>query len=96
MAELKFKQHGRQKDGVMDYKILFCSEVQKDIEDIRQVYHYVKERNFTLEGAKERIKADRGVDNEKFAIIKRLKFAKSELEKIYRELDEITKEDTNK
>lgn len=31
---------------------------KKDVENIRLIYHYVKEKGFTLQGAREKLKAD--------------------------------------
>jgi DNA-binding transcriptional MerR regulator len=48
-----------------------------DIESIRMVYHLVKEKGYTLQGAKEIIKADKGKVKDKFEMIKSLEKVKS-------------------
>lgn len=62
---------------------LFTSE---DIENFKIIYNLVKERGFTLEGAKQKLKRnfDTVVDNRK--IISRLEAVKAELVKIKNQL----------
>lgn len=45
---------------------------KEDIEDIRIIYHYVKERGFTLSGAKDFIKLDKKKNLEKIEAIESL------------------------
>lgn len=45
----------------------------KDIEDLQVVYHLVKEKGFTLEGAKEHLKHEAHNTRERIQIIKSLK-----------------------
>ncbi|MFL5729948.1 MAG: MerR family transcriptional regulator [Cytophagaceae bacterium] len=48
-----------------------------DIESIRMVYHLVKEKGYTLQGAKEIIKADKVKVKDKFEMIRSLEKVKS-------------------
>ena len=58
-----------------------------DIEAIRVVYHFVKERGMTLSGAREAMKREKGNPNKKTELIDRLKFVRDELQAINRELN---------
>jgi len=51
----------------------------QDIKNIKMIYHLVKERGFTLEGAKTYLKNDQGKIFDKLDIISRLEFIKNEL-----------------
>ncbi|MDX2301228.1 MAG: MerR family transcriptional regulator [Microscillaceae bacterium] len=42
---------------------------QRDIEDLRLIYHLVKEKGFTLEGAKEHLRLEAQSTREKLALI---------------------------
>lgn len=57
---------------------------QEDIKNLKLIYHLVKERGFTLEGAKNKLKTKTVKDN--YAIISKLQNIKSELLKIKEEL----------
>ena len=58
-----------------------------DIEQVRQVYHLVKERGMTLQGARDMIKRDKGgVVNRDIEVIERLKSIRSELQAIGKNL----------
>lgn len=58
-----------------------------DIEQVRLVYHLVKERGMTLQGARDMIKRDKGGDtNRKVEVIDRLKDIRSQLQAIGRDL----------
>lgn len=59
---------------------------QQDVKNFELIYHLVKERGFTLEGAKEqlKIKPKEAVDN--LEIIKRLEYIKETLISIKNEL----------
>ena len=46
---------------------------KKDIENIDIIFHLVKERGFTLEGAKRKIKENKNETNDNVLIIKKLK-----------------------
>jgi len=47
-----------------------------DIENIRMVYHLVKEKGYTLQGAKEIIKSDKGKVKDNFEMIRSLEKVK--------------------
>lgn len=52
----------------------------QNIEQIRQIYHLVKERGFTLNGAKQEIEALKKKTEEKKKVVKRLNNLKNFLE----------------
>lgn len=58
----------------------------EDIKNLQFIYHLVKERGFTLEGAKTHLKEKRQKTLDNFAIIRKLEFLKSELQKIKNKL----------
>jgi len=64
---------------------------EEDIESIRLVYHLVKEKGLTLEGAKKKLKDNKEnvIHNEK--IVDRLKFIRSELLTLMEELTDAEK-----
>jgi len=51
----------------------------EDIKNLKLIYHLVKERGFTLEGAKIHLKGNQQKTLDKFEIITKLKTIKSEL-----------------
>lgn len=53
---------------------------QKDIDNFRIVYHLVKERGFTLEGAKRELEVHKERIKQKFVILDNLKRLKAHLE----------------
>ena len=53
-----------------------------DIQYLKLIYHLVKERGFTLEGAKIHLKEEKQKTLSKFEIIDKLQFVKAELLKI--------------
>jgi len=53
---------------------------KKDIEDFRIIYHLVKEKGFTLEGAKKEIDQNKERIKQKFKIIENLKEIKTYFE----------------
>lgn len=56
---------------------------QKDIENLRLIVHYVKEKGYTLQGAKEKLKKGTPeFDNVKLGVIERLKSIRSQLQDI--------------
>ena len=55
---------------------------QEDIKNIEFIYHLVKERGFTLEGAKIHLKENKHKTFENFEIIRKLETIKTELLKI--------------
>lgn len=59
----------------------------KDIENLKVIYHLVKEKGYTLEGAKEVLKSQNKL-NKKVEILSRLEHVKSELQKLKELLDE--------
>lgn len=65
---------------------------KEDIEDIRLVYHLVKEKGMTLRGAKERLKQGRRGVEASAEVLTSLKNIRSELEKMRRELDEMLRD----
>jgi DNA-binding transcriptional MerR regulator len=46
---------------------------KEDIHNVKLIYHLVKEKGFTLQGAKEMLKSDAHTVNEKMALIESLK-----------------------
>ena len=54
----------------------------QDIKNLQLIYHLVKERGFTLEGAKTHLKEDKQKTLSNFEIIQKLERVKSELVKI--------------
>ena len=59
-----------------------------DIEQVRLVYHLVKERGMTLQGARDMMKRDKsGGVNRQIEAIERLKSIRNELQSISRELN---------
>ncbi|WP_166965952.1 MerR family transcriptional regulator [Yeosuana marina] len=58
----------------------------EDIKNLQFIYHLVKERGFTLEGAKTHLKEEKKESLENFEIIHKLESIKSQLIKIKNEL----------
>ncbi len=54
----------------------------QDIKNLQLIYHLVKERGFTLEGAKTHLKENKQKTLDNFEIIKKLERVKTELIKI--------------
>ena len=54
----------------------------KDVKNLELIYYLVKERGFTLEGAKIHLKENRQKTLDRFEIIRKLEAVKSELHKI--------------
>ena len=54
----------------------------EDIKNLELIYHLVKERGFTLEGAKIHLKENKKKTIDKFEIIRKLETVKAELIKI--------------
>ncbi len=61
---------------------------KKDIEELRLIYHLVKEKGMTLKGAKKKLKENREETVNTFEIIKRLQNIRSQVEDIKNALDE--------
>lgn len=59
---------------------------QEDIKNLKFIYHLVKERGFTLEGAKIHLKEEKKKSLSKFEIINKLEGIKAQLIKIKSEL----------
>ncbi|WP_224485499.1 MerR family transcriptional regulator [Robertkochia aurantiaca] len=55
---------------------------KEDIDNLSLIYHLVKERGFTLEGAKTYIREHKNKSLTNFEIIRKLEFIKAELLKI--------------
>lgn len=51
----------------------------QDIKNLQLIYHLVKERGFTLEGAKTHLKEEKSKSMSKFEIIQKLEKVKAEL-----------------
>ncbi len=58
----------------------------KDIKNLQLIYHLVKERGFTLEGAKTHLREERQKTLSNFEIIQKLERVKTELIKIKNQL----------
>ncbi|MUU79727.1 MerR family transcriptional regulator [Winogradskyella endarachnes] len=58
----------------------------EDIKNLKFIYHLVKERGFTLEGAKTHLKEEKKQALDKFAIIEKLEGIKAQLTKIKTQL----------
>ncbi len=58
----------------------------KDIENLQLIFHLVKERGYTLEGAKNHLKSSQNSVLSTFEIIQRLESVKAELLKIKEQL----------
>ena len=59
---------------------------EKDISHIRTIYDLVKEKGYTLEGAKAQLKSSKGKPADKAEVIQRLKGIKGELNKLVEQL----------
>ena len=58
----------------------------EDIKNLKFIYHLVKERGFTLEGAKTHLKEEKKQSLDKFEIIEKLENIKAQLNKIKSQL----------
>ena len=63
---------------------------KEDIEDIRLVYHLVKEKGMTLQGAKQRLKVNKEKTAQTAEVVSRLKEIREELVKLRKSLDYLT------
>lgn len=61
-----------------------------DIEEVRVVYHLVKERGMTLQGAREAMKRNKESTNKQIEVIERLKAIRDELQAINKEFSALT------
>ncbi len=59
---------------------------KKDVENLKLIYHLVKENGYTLEGAKKKIKAGRQKISKNISVIERLEKVKAELKQIREQL----------
>ncbi|MBT3621759.1 MAG: MerR family transcriptional regulator [Flavobacteriales bacterium] len=59
---------------------------KKDIDNLKIVYHLVKERGFTLEGAKQKLKENKGDTINNFEIVNHLRDIRGFLVKLREEL----------
>ncbi|MBO5079900.1 MAG: MerR family transcriptional regulator [Bacteroidaceae bacterium] len=63
---------------------------KEDIENIRLVYHLVKEKGMTLQGAKQRLKVNKEKTAQTAEVVSRLKEIREELVKLRKSLDYLT------
>lgn len=63
---------------------------KEDIENIRLIYHLVKEKGMTLQGAKQKLKMNRDSAVNTTEILDRLKLIREELISMRKELDYLT------
>ena len=63
---------------------------KEDIENIRLVYHLVKEKGMTLQGAKQRLKVNKEKTVQTAEVVERLKQIREELVKLRKSLDYLT------
>lgn len=59
---------------------------KEDIENVKLIYHLVKERGFTLQGAKEMLKNDSGVVRDKMEMIDSLSRVKEFLQELRQQI----------
>lgn len=62
---------------------------QRDIDNLKIIYHLVKEKGFTLEGAKRELKLNKDKSTEKQKVVRRLRDLKRFLQQLKTDLDEI-------
>ena len=63
---------------------------KEDIENIRLVYHLVKEKGMTLQGAKQRLKVNKDSTEQTVEVVERLKSIREELVKLRNSIDYLT------
>lgn len=63
---------------------------KEDIENIRLIYHLVKEKGMTLQGARQRLKVNKEKTVQTTEIVDRLKQIREELLKLRKSLDYLT------
>ena len=63
---------------------------KEDIENIRLVYHLVKEKGMTLQGAKQHLKMNKEKTAQTVEVVNRLKEIREELVKLRKSLDYLT------
>ena len=59
----------------------------KDIESLQMIYHLLKERGYTIEGAKKKLRENKDETLRTSELVQKLQYVKSELEKIKSQLD---------
>lgn len=59
----------------------------KDIEQFQVIYHLLKERGFTIEGAKKKLKDNKEETFNATELVNKLQYVRSELEKIKKQLE---------
>jgi DNA-binding transcriptional MerR regulator len=60
---------------------------KEDIEEVRLVYHLVKERGMTLQGARDTMRRERDSTNKQIEVIEKLKAIRDEIQLINKELN---------
>ena len=68
---------------------------KKDLENIRLIYHYVKEKGFTLQGAREKMKTDGNKASKNVEIVDTLNRLKTFLLSVKADLDTISVEESS-
>ena len=63
---------------------------EEDIENIRLIYHLVKEKGMTLQGARQRLKTGKNQDVQTSEVVDRLKAIREELVSLRAALDYLT------
>ncbi len=63
---------------------------KEDVEEVRIIYHLVKERGMTLEGARNSMKRRRQTTNKNISVIDRLTRVRDELQAISKEFNALT------
>lgn len=63
---------------------------KEDIDNIRLVYHLVKEKGMTLQGAKQRLKMNKEITARTTEVLDRLRLIREELVSMRKELDYLT------
>ena len=63
---------------------------EEDIENIRLIYHLVKEKGMTLQGARQRLKTSKNQDIQTSEVVDRLKAIREELVSLRAALDYLT------
>lgn len=58
----------------------------EDVKNLKLIYHLVKERGFTLDGAKTHLKENQKKTLDKFEIVQKLEFIKSQLTELKNQL----------
>ncbi|MBC7865620.1 MAG: MerR family transcriptional regulator [Bacteroidia bacterium] len=66
---------------------------KKDLENIRLIYHYVKEKGFTLQGAREKMKTDGSKASKNVEVVDTLNRLKTFLLSVKADLDSVSPEE---